>query len=146
MADWTDGEWLAEATTWVESKLNQLGIMAVGVITQPHIRPWSTILKVPTSEGDVYFKATAPMLGHEAALTLALCQLRPECTPPVLAVDRTRGWLLMRDCGATVRSLSQGIGDLYHWREIVPLYTRLQIEMVGKTADLLALGTPDRRL
>jgi phosphotransferase family enzyme len=145
MTDWIGGEWLAEATNWIEAELKPLGIMAVGAITQPHIRPWSTVLKVPTNEGDVYFKATAPLLGHEAALTLALFQWKPECMPAVLAVDKTRGWLLMRDCGVTVRSLSQGIGDLYHWREILPLYTRLQIEMVGRTTDLLALGTPDRR-
>ena len=68
MADWIGGEWLAEATAWIEAELKQLGIVVVGAITQPHMRAWSTVLKVATNEGDVYFKATAPALASRGGI------------------------------------------------------------------------------
>ena len=144
--EWTQPGWLAEVNAWTTETLARHRITVSGPIEQPHLRPWSTVLTVPTSDGLFYFKATTPTFGHEPALTQALHRWRPDCTPDVLAIDASRGWLLMRTSGVAVRTMLHGPQDLYHWERVLPLYAELQIELVERRHELLAMGTPDRRL
>jgi hypothetical protein len=72
---WIQSSWLEQANRWIDNELYQHGIQRLGAIAQPHIRHWSTVLRVPTSEGDIYFKAVIPNLAYEAALTQALYKL-----------------------------------------------------------------------
>lgn len=143
---WTQPGWREQADAWIHIQLARLGRQAIGPIEHPHLRAWSTVLRVPTKEGMLFFKATAPGYAQEAALTELLARQRPDCVPPVLAVDRERSWMLMTDCGVTLRSLLQKEGDIDHWKRILPLYAGLQIEMAGHVSELLALGLPDHRL
>ncbi|GAC1471203.1 MAG: phosphotransferase [Chloroflexota bacterium] len=138
--------WLGQAAAWIELQLESHGILVNGPIDQFHRRPWSTVLRVPTAEGDVYFKAPASMLAHEAPLTLALSQWRPECVLPLLGIHHDHGWLLMRDGGIRLREILTADRDIEHWTTILPLYANLQMDMVARSDSLLALGTPDRRL
>ena len=110
------------------------------------LRPWSTVLRVPTSAGDHYFKATSPLLAHEPALTQWLAQQRPDCIAPVLAVDRDRGWMLMPDGGTTLRTVIQADRDIRHWEAALPIYAQLQIDMAAQLDQLIALGCLDYRL
>ena len=143
---WSQPGWLQSAVSWIEETVPLLGIQRTGSIEQPHIRPWSTVLQVPTREGFLFFKATAPMLGHEAALTQALARWRPDCMPEVLAVDLQRGWLLMRSSGVSLRSLIPRQGQLDRWQRCLTLYAEVQIEMIERRAQLLELKVLDRRL
>ena len=143
---WSQPGWLKEARAWIQEKLEAQGLSLSGAIEQPHIRPWSTVLRVPTPSGDVYFKATLPRLKHEVAVTAALAEWRPDCVLPVLAVDLERGWMLQPDGGTTLRELVRESGDFRHWDSVLPFYARFQIEMVDHVTRLLALGEPDRRL
>ena len=143
---WSRSGWLEQAGAWIHAELERLGLSAAGPIEQPHVRPWSTVLRVPLGEGQVYFKATAPALGHEPALTQALSAWRPDCMPQVLAANLEHGWLLLSDGGATLRSLIQSVEDIHHWRSVLPLYAGLQIEMSTRLPELLSLGALDRRL
>jgi Phosphotransferase enzyme family len=111
-----------------------------------HLRPWSTVLRVPTGAGLLYFKAVAPVLGHAPGLTAALARWRPDCMPEVLAADPARGWLLMRDSGTPLRALIREDGNLQRWHNVLPLFAQVQIEMAGRLDELLALGALDRRL
>ena len=52
---WLDHRWLAEAEAWIRE---QAGV--TGPIEQPHVFPWSTVLRVPTDDGLLWFKATSP--------------------------------------------------------------------------------------
>src|SRR5947209_15502778 len=76
---WTRPEWAAETHAWIQTRLDEAQITAPGDITQVNVRPWSSVLRVPTSAGDLYFKACASALAHEPALTQALAQWRPDC-------------------------------------------------------------------
>jgi len=143
---WTQPDWLRQAAAWIQAELERQGIHRRGAIEQPHIRPWSTVLRVPTTDGDVYFKAVPPMLGHEAAITQQLARWRPDCMPQILAADLERGWMLMADGGTRLRIVVQSTRDITPWRDVLPLYAGLQIEMAGRVDELLALGAPDRRL
>jgi hypothetical protein len=138
---WVQPEWLAEATAWICARTE-----VSGEIEQPHVRWWSTVLRVPTAGGDLFFKAVAPVHRFEAALTARLAELQPERVTEVVDVDPERGWFLMRDAGTRLRELVETRDDLHHWERVLPEYARLQLEVAPHAEELLELGTPDERL
>ena len=52
---WTQPGWFEQASAWIHAELERQGIRVSGPIEQPHVRPWSTVLRVPTIAGDFYF-------------------------------------------------------------------------------------------
>lgn len=78
---WMQPGWFEQVSAWIHMELDQQDIRVSGEILQPHVSPWSTVLYVPTTRSVLYFKATAPALSHEAALTQALSHWRPDCMP-----------------------------------------------------------------
>ena len=143
---WTQPGWLEQAHAWILAQLERLDIRADGPIEQPHVRVWSTVLRVPTREGVLYFKANAPIFAHEAALVAAWTRWGCDHIPRVLTTDAEHGWILMADGGATLRSIVQSDGDIQHWYRLLPLYARLQMATAERVPDLLSLGLPDSRL
>jgi hypothetical protein len=83
---WTRPEWLAEAMAWIRERAD-----VSGEIDQFHVRWWSTVLRVPTPEGDLFFKAVAPVHHFEAGLTAKLAELQPTRVPALVDVDAGRG-------------------------------------------------------
>ncbi len=146
MLGWTEPLWLAEAHEWIREQLARLGAASAGAVDQHHVRPWSTVMRVPTDRGDMYFKANTPELQHEAALVTILAARRPDCVPPLLAVDIERGWMLMADAGTRLREFVERERDLTCWLEILPLYAGLQIDLADQVDELVAAGVPDLRL
>jgi hypothetical protein len=98
---------------------------------------------VPTTDGDLFFKADPPALAFEPALTIAVARRRPDCVPEVVASDFDRSWLLMRDAGPQLREALADSDDASIWDELLPLYASLQIDLAGSAEELIALGTPD---
>lgn len=146
MVDWTSPAWLAEAHGWIEIELARLGAAVTGPIEQPHATQWSTVLRVPTADGDVWFKAPAPELAFEAGLVDLLSERRPDCVPALLARDLESGWMLMADAGTRMRELVETESDLDRWLAVLPLYAGLQLDLLGDVEELLARGVPDLRL
>src|SRR5439155_16178741 len=109
-------------------------------------RPWSTVLRLPTSAGAVWFKANHPSLAHEAGVVALIARRRPDLVPELLAADLERGWMLMSDGGERLREVIARERDLSRWLELLPRYAELQIDLVGGADELVALGAPDRRL
>ena len=138
---WTRAAWLAQAKEWIRERVD-----VTGEIDQPHVRWWSTVLRVPTADGDLFFKAVQPVHRFEAALTARLAELQPARVTEVVDFDAQRGWLLMRDAGLRLRELVESAADLHHWQRVLPEYAQLQIEVVPYTEELLALDVPDERL
>ncbi|MFY1693989.1 hypothetical protein [Solwaraspora sp. WMMA2101] len=143
---WRDPQWLAEVRDWIDGRLDELAMTRTGPPVQPHVYPWSTVLRVPTDAGDVWFKANAEPLRHEAAVVTRLAARRPDAVPPPLAVDTAAGWLLMADAGETLRVVSQRERNLDRWYAVLQLYAGVQLDLADDVDDLLALGVPDRRL
>ena len=137
---WNDPAWLAEAHAWIESAL---GTAISGPIEQPHIRAWSTVLRVPTDDGPVWFKSNMPELSREAAIVAVLVRRRPDLVPELLAADLERGWMLQADGGMRLRESGLVPGC---WEEVLPLYAELQLDLAASADELLAAGAPDRRL
>jgi hypothetical protein len=140
---WEQPAWLEEARIWIENQLTERGLDRAGPVEQVHVRPWSTVLRVPVSDGCVFFKSTTPLLANDPGVTHVLARLRPECVLPPLAVDAERQWMLMPDGGSRLRDVG---GELADWEEILRLYAGLQIDAAPHADELLRAGALDRRL
>lgn len=145
-APWREPGWLATAHAWIDDQLSHLDLQRVGDIEQPHVYPWSTVLRVPTTVGNVWFKANDESLRHEAALVTMLTKRRPGLVPPLLAADLKRGWMLMTDAGEQLRVAIARERSLDRWLVVLPEYARLQLELADEVDTLLAMGVPDLRL
>jgi Phosphotransferase enzyme family len=138
---WTRPDWLADAEAWIREHVE-----ITGEIEQPHVRWWSTVLRVPTADGNVWFKACHPSHGFEPALTFELARLRPARIIEVVAADPQRGWMISADAGLRLRELLASADDLVRWEELLPLYADVQLATAERTESLLELGVPDERL
>jgi hypothetical protein len=145
-APWRDPVWLAGAHAWIEEQAGRLDLVRTGEIEQPHVYPWSTVLRVPTNRGDVWFKANTAHLQFEAALVSRLAERVPERVPPLLAADLERGWMLMADAGRRLREVVAEERSLHRWLDVLPATARIQLAMEPDVDWLLALGVPDMRL
>jgi Phosphotransferase enzyme family len=142
MPGWTNPAWLAEAIAWIEAQ----GIELTGPVEQAHVRPWSTVLRLPSTDGVLWFKANHPSLAHEAGVVSIIARRRPDLVPELVAADLESGWMLMSDGGERLREVIERERDLTRWLELLPLYAELQIELAGDADALVAAGAPDRRL
>lgn len=143
---WSHPEWRADAEAWVREQLARLGYAVTGDIEQPHVIWWSTVLRVPTDRGVLWFKAVQPEGAFEARLTPYLARRWPQHTAEILAADARRGWMLARDAGTRLREVDDGTPTSEHWARLLPAYASVQAELAGRTDELLGLGVPDRRL
>jgi hypothetical protein len=143
---WQDPDWRKQVTDWISAQTERHSIRVTGEIEQPHMYAWSTVLHVPTDQGTLFFKATAPETIHEAALTQALANWLPDCMPDLVAVDAGRGWMLMRDGGEQLRASIRPTKDLAPWRPVILRYAEVQIELTEHITEVLSLRLPDHRL
>lgn len=140
---WARPGWFAPALAWIEAQLARAGIALLGPLEL--VRSWglSCIIRGRTDSGDVYFKAVPPLFGQEAALTDDMAARFPANLPALIAVDRARSWMLMRDFGPSLRDRRAGIAD---WELALRRFGEIQVASIGRVEDLLALGCKDRRL
>jgi aminoglycoside/choline kinase family phosphotransferase len=143
---WQNADWRKQVHDWVQAEAARQSIRITGEIEQPHLYPWSTVLKVPTAEGILFFKATAPETIHEAALTQALASWFPDCMPELIAVDAARGWMLMRHGGERLRESIRPTQDIVPWQPVILRYAEVQVELAEHITELLSLRLPDQRL
>jgi len=94
---WTESDWYDKVSSWINTELSQLGIAITDPIEQPHIRPWSTVLRIPTHEGAVYFKDYSGDLICEPALSQKMSSWYPDHMPKILAVNLENRWMMMAD-------------------------------------------------
>jgi hypothetical protein len=122
---WSCAAWYAEADEWIDARLEEIGRPRTGETRQVHAWAISSVLRVPTDGGDVYFKAVPPLFAREPALTLELGQRHPGRVTTVLAVDLERRWLLMDDVGGTELDT---IADPAVWEDALRVYAELQLD------------------
>ena len=142
---WLDPDWRATALAWVEEELARLGRRVSGPVEQPHIRPWSTAMSVPTDAGPVWFKAGGPGTAYEATLLERLGRWDTRGILAPLAVDPGRGWLLLPDGGTRLRETLDGGPGVEEWVRILRGYAAIQRELAPRAAELISAGVPDLR-
>ncbi len=143
---WQDPTWQQSAYAWIERELDELGVSRTGRIEQPHVYVWSTVMRVPTDVGDVWFKANMASLRHEAVIAEIVSTRCPDIVPPLLALDPQTGWMLMADAGEPLREVVPREASLDRWLDVLARYASVQLELIDDVDDLLASGAPDLRL
>ena len=134
---WTSAAWREQAVGWIDRRLADAGLERTGEVEQPRVRPWATVLRVPTAGGVVWMKAAGPATAFEAGLYELLAREAPEDVLAPLAVDAPRGWMLLPDGGPPVgaEALPEALGQ----------YGRLQRALAPHADALPGLGVPDMR-
>ena len=143
---WQDPAWRGQVTDWIQAETQRHSIRITGEIEQPHMYAWSTVLHIPTNQGKLFFKATAPETIYEAALTQALANWFPDCMPELVAVEAGRGWMLMRDGGEQLRASIRPTKDITPWQPVILRYAEVQVGLAEHLTELLSLRLPDNRL
>lgn len=134
---WQRPGWLNEVTAWAAAKVPLTG-------PPVQFKSWqlSCLLRLPTAEGDLYFKATPSVFAREAAVTGAVARRFPSASPTVVGTDPARGWLLLQDFG---RRLLGEDTDPSQWESAMDLYARIQIAFAPDATRILPrLGCLDR--
>ncbi|MEV4260351.1 aminoglycoside phosphotransferase family protein [Kribbella sp. NPDC049584] len=148
---WTKPEWYDEALPWIAEH-----IKPTGPWTQ--VRSWglSNVLRIPTSDGDVYFKAIAhsttieptrpdalPLLfAHEPLFLQQASSDHPGEVPAPIAIDAKRAWMLLPDLGTPLAAET----DLDVWIDAVRRHARLQRGYADQPERLVDITCVDRRL
>ncbi len=143
---WQDPDWRKQAEEWIRAETERHSIHITGEIEQPHRYAWSTVLHIPTDQGKLFFKATAPETIYEAALTQSLARWFPDSMPEFVAVGAGRGWMLMRDGGEQLRASIRPTKDIAQWKPVIARYAEVQIGLAEHVTELLSLRIPDQRL
>jgi hypothetical protein len=126
----------------VQEWLASHGVEPNGALETVHERPWSTVLRVPTADGDLFLKQEQPVQEYEVELTVALAERWPDRAPEVVAADTGRHWLLLRDGGTRVADSR----DFAAFERALALYGELQVGEAAYVDELLAMGLRDLRL
>ncbi len=145
-APWYMPGWLEEAATWATAALVRAGLPPTGPAEQ--LRAWqcAAILRLPTTEGHAYLKAVPPMFGHEPALTAALAAADPARFARPIALDRQRGWLLMRELPGPSLATLRADAEVAVWQAALADFAAVQIASVTRRDQLRVLGVPERPL
>jgi aminoglycoside/choline kinase family phosphotransferase len=141
-APWARRGWHAEASRRIREQLRALDRPPTAAPEQ--VRHWSlaSIMRVPTTRGDVWCKTVPPMFAHEPAAIDILATVSPEHLPRILARDRGHNMTLMEEID----------GDALRHTPSPPLedalraLAQLQAACVARADDLRAAGCPDRTL
>ena len=123
---WAARGWFAEAERWLRSTMERLGRPLTGPVRQARVWRLSCLLRAPTGDGDVWFKAntTSPLFVNEGVVMGALAGLFPGQVPAPLAVEPERGWMVLADFGEEVGWEA----PMEVVEEVTQTYARMQVE------------------
>ena len=143
---WLEPDFVARSHAWIDDRLAALGRTRTGEVEQPHVTDWSTVMRVPTDAGTVWFKANDDTMVHEAAVLERVAARSSGRVPAPLVRDPDTGWMLLADGGQRLRELVEQERSLARWYDVLEAYARVQIACEDDVDELLALGLPDCRL
>src|SRR2546426_4518967 len=135
---WARRGWFAETESWIKAQLARLNYTIVAPIEQ--VRTWgiSCVLRVPTTTGNVYFKAIPTsfmqkdtaisssdtpgrlplFFTHEPMLIQSLAAWYPHNMPTVLAMEREQCWMLLAEFGTELHAHPDQIA----WEKALAVY------------------------
>lgn len=138
---WFGPAWLPEVDDWIDTRLAEVGLVRRGPSAIGKFWSLSVVLSVPTGAEPVYFKAACDHFRAEPTITAAVARHFPAEVPDLIAIDDSRGWMLMRALPGV---------DVDRDPRLAPLAARtmatIQLEMSDHLDELVTAVTPDRRL
>jgi hypothetical protein len=82
--------WLEELFAWVRDQIAPLGLRPTGDFHQLNASASFSLMRIETTGGPMWFKATGEPNTHELSLSLALAELFPRHVPRIIAVHSVR--------------------------------------------------------
>ena len=140
-ARWESEEWRAGIEAWLLPALERSGRRPTGPVERDRVRFWSVVARVETDGGRVWVKENAPSQAFEAGLVEVVHGLVPQAVPPLLAVERERGWLATADLGAPMWH-DDAVPPLRDWIDVLHDYGVLQRTLADHADAVLAAGVP----
>ncbi|MBS2936210.1 aminoglycoside phosphotransferase family protein [Nocardioides sp. J2M5] len=140
--DWYAPGWHDEVEAWIDAALARSGRTRTGALRVHRVWSISAVHTVATDRGPVWFKASCAHFGAEAAIVGVLAAHLPDLVPEVIAVERSRSWLLteplvgVSDDGAPAAAAEA----------LATRWAQAQIGSVAWLDELRAAGAPDRGL
>lgn len=144
-AAWSSPQWRDEAVSWLDAQLATSGIERTGTVEQPHLRPWATVLRAPTTAGVVWLKAAGPGTAFEVGLYEVLAKVVPGRVLTPIVTDPTRGWIVLPDGGAPLGECVGDAGLAAALTMALVTYARLQRDLFDHVDEILARGVADMR-
>lgn len=136
---WEQVGWFKDASEWIGEVVQTLGRHQTGPIEQYKAAwGWSTILRVPTSESLMYFKAGYSTPPSEGDVIELLAHKFPNRVPQVLAYERSQNWILTDDFGEVLSSQLH----LEHLTNAVQIHAEIQISESSDLSTWQQIGTP----
>jgi hypothetical protein len=142
---WSSDEWRARATAWLDERLARTGDRRTGDAEQPHLEPWSTALRAPTTRGVVWLKAPGPGTAFEVGVYELLHRVARDRVLEPIAIDTERSWIALPDGGATVGDRLGGTDLVRAFESVLPQYAQLQRDAAPHADALVARGVADMR-
>jgi hypothetical protein len=152
LASYTSGEkprpfakpgWLRELFRWAYEQTAPLGVRLTGNFRQFNASPTFSLVRLETDGAALWFKATGEPNAHELPITLLLARLFPNHLPRILGVHTSwNGWLSSEAEGTPLDELTDGSS----WERAAEGLAELQIESIGRAAELVDGGCKDLRL
>ena len=144
---WTDPQWRAGAETWATERLAEHGCQWWPRSSSRTSAPWATVLRLPTHEGPLWFKASASGTAYEHRMFGVLADVAPEHVLTPLATDVARAWSVLPDAGTRLRDRfeTHPAERFDRWVDVVRDHAVLQRALTGTVDSMLALGVPDMR-
>jgi hypothetical protein len=137
---WERAGWFDGAANWMLHELDRAGVQVTGSVEQVMaFRLASCVLRVPTTGGDMYLKASLQQQPLEATLTRAVARRWPDWVPAPLAVDERQNWMLSRDHEGSGMQLR-----FADYPSIARAVATLQVESMSSLQDWRAVGCPYR--
>lgn len=135
--------WMRELFTWANEQIAPLALRLTGGFRQLNASPTFALIRLETEGGAVWFKATGEPNAHEFPIAVSLSQLFPRYVPRILGVHQSwNGWLSAEVAGASLHETA----DFRAWERAATELAELQIESIGKTAELLEARLKDLRI
>ena len=134
---WERPGWFRKASDWVVSRLHDLDLKSTGpIVQQGAFRSTGMVLRVPTSSGNLFFKAAIDRAPGEVILTRFLAKKWPGQVTEVLAYDQAENWMLMPDYSPD----NYVPGTPEDFALAASTLARIQVESIKLSGELESLG------
>lgn len=142
---WFHPGWYDEVDAWIDHSLAARRRVRTGPTVPAKVWSLSAVLRVPCDPAPVWFKASCRHFHAEPALTRLVGGMLPEHTPPVVAADEERAWLLMDEMSGADEEQSEappeGLGPA-----AARIVATLQLRSLEHLEEIEDAGVPVRGL
>ncbi len=131
---------------WAKTCLKTMGYDPQSPFTLVRNMPWSSVYKVLTSIGTIYFKQMPPSFAIEATLINTLSTKFPTQVPKIIGYNAELHCFLMTDAGIVLHDLLHADYNMILASLALSTYAIIQKGVINDIDTLLSLDVPDWRL